>query len=221
MKVKSVKKSIKRLTVDMEVAETHSYQLDNGCITHNTVSQLVDAASGIHARHNDYYIRTVRSDMKDPLSDFMIAQGFPHEPDQFAKDSTWVFSFPMKVPNDSVTRKEISAIDQLKIWKTYQVAWCEHKPSVTISVKDEEWPEVFMWVYKNWEWMSGISFLPFDDHVYPQAPYQDCSKKEYEELLAKMPQNVVWSDLSKYETGTDTTTGSQELACSGPSGCEI
>lgn len=221
MKVKSIKKAAARLTVDMEVANTHTYQLDNGCVTHNTVSQLTDSASGIHTRHSEYYIRTVRNDMKDPLSQFMIDAGIPHEPDQFSKDSTWVFSFPMKSPESSITRKDISAIEQLRIWKSYQIGWCEHKPSVTISVKENEWPKVIAWVYDNWEWMSGISFLPYDDHVYPQAPYQDCTKEEYEEFLKKMPASIDWAQLSKYETGTDSTTGSQELACSAAGGCDI
>jgi ribonucleoside-triphosphate reductase (thioredoxin) len=177
-----------------------------------TVSQLVDSSSGIHARHNDYYIRTVRGDKKDPLAKMMVDMGFPVEDDVMKPDNTWVFSFPMKAPENSVFRTDMTAIEQLELWKTYQIGWCEHKPSVTISVKEHEWFEVGAWVYKNFEWMSGVSFLPHSEHTYRQAPYQDCTKEEYEAFLENMPKNVDWSELSKYET-TDQTEGSQELAC--------
>ena len=184
-----------------------------------TVSQLVDAASGIHTRHNPYYIRTVRGDKKDPLTQFMIDQGIPCEDEINSPDTTVVFSFPKKAPENAVCRKDLSAIDQLKLWLLYQRHWCEHKPSVTISVKDHEWMEVGAWVYKYFDEISGISFLPFSDHTYDQAPYQDCSKEEYEALLATMPAKIDWSALSTYEK-EDNTKGSQTLACSG-NACEI
>ena len=184
-----------------------------------TVSALVDSSSGIHARHAPYYIRTVRADKKDPLAKMMKDMGFPCEDDVMKPEHTYVFSFPMKSPDRAVFRKDLTAIQQLEIWLTYQRSWCEHKPSITVSVREEEWPEVGAWVYNHFDELSGVSFLPFSDHSYKQAPYQDCSKEEYEELLAKMPKNINWMDLAKYEK-TDATTGSQELSCSA-GGCEI
>lgn len=184
-----------------------------------TVSQLVDSASGIHARHSPYYVRTVRSDKKDPLAKMMIDMGFPYEDDVMKPDHTYVFSFPVKSPENAIYRKDMSAIEQLELWLTYQRHWCEHKPSITVSVKEEEWVDVGAWVWKHFDEMSGVSFLPFSDHVYRQAPYQDCTKEEYEALLAKMPKNVDWSKLADYEK-VDATTGSQELACVAGA-CEI
>ena len=184
-----------------------------------TVSQLVDAASGIHARHNPYYIRTVRGDKKDPLTKMMMDYGFPVEDDAMNPSHTSVFSFPMKVDEGAVFRTDLAAIEQLELWLIYQKYWCEHKPSVTISVKENEWLEVGAWVYKHFDFMSGVSFLPFAEHTYKQAPYQDIKKEEYEILLDKMPKEVVWSKLSEYEK-TDMTIGSQELSCAA-GGCEI
>ena len=184
-----------------------------------TVSQLVDSASGIHARHNPYYIRTVRADKKDPLAVFMKDAGFPVEDDVMKPEHTFVFSFPMKAPQNAVMRTDMTAIEQLELWLTYQKAWCEHKPSVTISVKEHEWIEVGAWVYENFEWMSGVSFLPFSEHVYKQAPYQDIDATTYEEELQKMPTNVDWAMLSQYEQ-SDMTEGAQELACVAGA-CEI
>ena len=184
-----------------------------------TVSQLVDAASGIHARHNPYYVRTVRGDKKDPLAIMMADMGFPCEDDVMKPDHTLVFSFPMKSPDQAVFRTDMTAIEQLELWKVYQDAWCEHKPSVTISVKEEEWMDVGAWCYKYFDYMSGVSFLPFSDHTYRQAPYQDCSEEEYKELLDNMPKNIDWSLLSNYES-TDLTLGAQEMACAA-GGCEI
>ena len=184
-----------------------------------TVSQLVDSASGIHARHNPYYIRTVRADKKDPLAIMMKDMGFPVEDDITKPQHTYVFSFPQKSPDHAVFRTDMSAIKQLELWLMYQRHWCEHKPSVTVSVKEEEWPEVGAWVYNHFDEMSGVSFLPFSDHVYKQAPYTDCTKEEYEALAAKMPKEVDWTKLATYEK-QDTTTGSQELACVA-GGCEI
>ena len=177
-----------------------------------TVSQLVDAASGIHARHNPYYIRTVRGDNKDPLTEFMKAQGIPNEPDVMKPDSTTVFSFPMKSPSKAVTRNDMSATQQLELWLTYQRHWCEHKPSVTISVKENEWMDVGAWVYEHFDEVSGISFLPFSEHTYQQAPYQDINAEQYKEFLTKMPKKVEWSLLSEFEK-EDTTSGGRELAC--------
>ena len=184
-----------------------------------TVSQLVDSASGIHARHSSYYIRTVRGDNKDPLTQFMKDQGIPSEPDVMKPDATTVFSFPQKSPEGAITRNDMTALEQLDLWLTYQRHWCEHKPSVTITVKDDEWMEVGAWVYKNFDEVSGVSFLPHSDHTYQQAPYQACSKREYEDALALMPQKIDWSKLSDYET-EDTSKGTSTFACAGGS-CEI
>jgi len=184
-----------------------------------TVSQLVDSASGIHARHSDYYIRTVRGDNKDPLTQFMKDQGIPYEPCVFKGDTTTVFSFPQKSPDNAVTRNDMTAIEQLETWLTYQRHWCEHKPSVTISVRESEWLDVGAFVYKHFDEMSGVSFLPHSDHTYQQAPYQDCTKDEYEVLLAKMPERIDWAKLSEYEQ-EDNTVAMQTMACSGDS-CEI
>ncbi len=179
-----------------------------------TVSQLVDSASGIHTRHSPYYIRTVRCDKKDPLTQLMVDEGIPNEPDITKPDSVTVFSFPTASPKNSITRHSMGAIEQLKMWKKYQDEWCEHKPSCTVSVKEEEWMSVGAWVYENFDKISGISFLPYTDHVYKQAPYQDITKEEYLELKNKMPTTIDFSLLKNYEF-EDNTTGSQELACTG------
>jgi len=177
-----------------------------------TVSQLVDSASGIHARHNPYYIRTVRGDNKDPLTEFMKSCGIPNEPDVMKKEHTTVFSFPMKAPSGSVCRTDMTAIEQLEIWKTYAKHWCEHKPSVTISVKEEEWVPVGAWCWENFEYLSGVSFLPFSDHTYQQAPYQDIDEDTYKKLVKAMPSSINWAKLKDFEK-EDNTKGSQELAC--------
>jgi ribonucleoside-triphosphate reductase (thioredoxin) len=178
-----------------------------------TVSQLVDAASGIHARHNDYYIRTVRGDNKDPLTQFLKEQGVYSEPDVMKPDSTTVFSFAMKSPDSAVTRTQMTAIEQLELWKTYAIHWCEHKPSVTITVKEDEWMEVGSWVYDNFDVASGVSFLPHSDHTYQQAPYQDIDADEYLEWQERYGKLAIdWQALSEYER-EDNTSGSRELAC--------
>jgi len=184
-----------------------------------TVSQLVDSASGIHARHSPYYIRTVRGDNKDPLTKFLADQGVPNEPDVMKPDNTTVFSFPQKAPAGAVTRNDMSAIEQLEMWLTYQRHWCEHKPSITVSVRDSEWVSVGAFVYEHFDEMSGVSFLPHSDHTYQQAPYQDCEKSDYETLLSLMPKEIDWSKLSDYEQ-EDNTAGMQTMACSGDV-CEI
>ena len=184
-----------------------------------TVSQLVNAASGIHPRHNDYYIRTIRADKKDPLTQFLIDKGFPWEDAAENPDSTVVFSFPFKSPTNAVNRKDISAIDHLTLWKIYANHWCEHKPSITVSLKEPEWLEVANFVYTNFDDMSGISFLPMTEHMYKQAPYQDCNKETYFRLLEKMPIGVNWESFSSYEK-EDLTSGTQELACTADA-CEV
>jgi ribonucleoside-diphosphate reductase alpha chain len=184
-----------------------------------TVSQLVDSASGIHARHSHYYIRTVRGDNKDPLTQFMKDQGIPNEPDVMKPDSTTVFSFPQKSPEGAITRNDMTAIEQLETWLTYQRHWCEHKPSITVTVRDHEWVEVGAFVYNHFDEMSGVSFLPHSDHTYKQAPYQECSKSDYEMLLSVMPKKIDWSKLSDYEK-EDTSKGTSTFACVGGS-CEI
>ena len=184
-----------------------------------TVSQLVDAASGIHARHNDYFIRTVRGDNKDPLTEFMRDKNVPNEPDVTSPDNVTVFSFPMKSPNNAVCRNDMSALEQLELWLKIANNYCEHKPSVTISVKEHEWLEVGSWCWNNFGSLSGISFLPFSEHTYKQAPYQDIDKNMYVDLSTKMPLSIDWNELQQYEKG-DTTTSTQELACIGGV-CEI
>ena len=183
-----------------------------------TVSQLTDSASGIHARHSEYYIRTVRADNKDPLCQFMKDLGFPNEPDGMKPDHTTVFSFPIKSPK-SVYRNDLTALQQLEMWLVYQENWCEHKPSVTITVREHEWLEVGAWVYAHFDKISGISFLPHSDHTYKQAPYQECGVGDYETLAAQIPTGVDWSGLCKYEK-EDQTAGTQTLACSGDK-CEM
>ena len=184
-----------------------------------TVSQLVGVSSGMHPWHSEYYIRTVRGDKKDPITQFLIDSGIPAEDDVMKPQDTIVFSFPVKAPEHAITRDKVNAIQQLEIWLTYQRHWCEHKPSVTITVKEDEWMEVGAWVYKHFDECSGISFLPYSDHTYVQAPYQEIDEAAYKALVAKMPKSINWEALSLYEL-EDSTTGSQALACvSGE--CEI
>ena len=185
-----------------------------------TVSQLTGVSSGMHPWHNDYYIRTVRGDKKDPLTQFLVESGVPAEDDAMKPNDTTVFSFPIKAPDNAVLRNDLTAVEHLDIWLTYQRHWCEHKPSITVSVKEDEWMEVGAWVWKNFDEVSGISFLPYSDHTYKQAPYQDATKEEYNEMVKKMPKEIRWSDLVFYET-EDGTKGSQELACSADTGCEV
>ena len=220
MKINSITKNKEpQFTVDIEVGGTHTYQLGNNTVSHNTVSQLVDSASGIHTRHNPFYIRTVRGDKKDPLTRMMQDSGFVWEECAMNPSHTVVFSFPMKVAADSVFRHDMTAIEQLDMWKLYQNYFCEHKPSITVSVKEGEWLDVQAWVYKNFDLMSGVSFLPFSDHTYQQAPYQDCSEEEYENLKKMLPSDVDWSKLSDYEK-EDMTTSTREMNCSAGA-CEI
>ena len=184
-----------------------------------TVSQLVDSASGIHPRHSEYYIRTVRGDNKDPLTQFMINSGVPAEPAVGNEETMTVFSFPVKSPKGALTRDGITAIEHLELWKVYAEHWCEHKPSITVSVREHEWLEVGAWVYDNFDYLSGVSFLPFSEHTYQQAPYTECTEKEYNNLLTNMPKAIQWEKLRELEI-EDTTTGSQELSCTGEV-CEV
>ena len=209
--VKTNKKWAEKLGINQSVAIT--------CVKPSgTVSQLVDSASGIHPRFSKYYIRRVRSDKKDPLAVFMEQAGFPVEQDVMTPSSS-VFSFPVKAPKSSTTVSEVGAMEQLKLWKTYQNHWCEHKPSITVYYTDDEFLEVAQWIWENFDLCSGISLLPVSDHVYQQAPYEDISKEKYQELTQQMPMNVDWNDLEQFEK-EDNTTGSQELACTGGA-CEI
>lgn len=184
-----------------------------------TVSQLVNSASGIHTRHAKYYIRRVRGDNKDPLTQYLIAMGFPNEPDVTKPNATTVFSFPMKAPQGALLRTDLTAIQQLELWKIYQLEWCEHKPSVTVSVKEHEWPSVGGWVYENFDYISGVSFLPHSDHTYRQAPYEDTTEEGYNDLIKKMPPAINWTELNMFEA-EDNTSGMQTLACSAD-GCEV
>jgi ribonucleoside-diphosphate reductase alpha chain len=184
-----------------------------------TVSQLVDSASGIHPRHSAYYIRTVRGDNKDPLTAFMQDQGIPSEPDVMKPDATTVFSFPVKAPQNAILTADLTAIEQLETWLMYQRHWCEHKPSITVNVRKDEWFSVGAFVYEHFDEMSGVSFLPYNEHTYQQAPYQEVGKNDYKNLLDLMPKTIDWSKLSEYEK-EDTTAGSQTLACTGDV-CEI
>jgi ribonucleoside-diphosphate reductase alpha chain len=185
-----------------------------------TVSQLVGVSSGMHAWHSEYYIRTVRGSKGDPISVFLKEVGIPVEDDVMKPNDTYVFSFPIKAPKGAITREHLTAIDHLNIWLVYQRAWCEHKPSITVSVKEDEWMEVGAWVYKHFDEVSGISFLPHSDHTYKQAPYQEVTKEQYEDLVSRMPKSIRWEDLSFYET-EDGTSGTQTLACTSDGNCEI
>ncbi|MBT8450110.1 MAG: ribonucleoside-triphosphate reductase, partial [Gammaproteobacteria bacterium] len=176
-----------------------------------TVSQLVGASSGIHPRYSEYYIRRVRNDVKDPMSQVMIDHGVPYEVD-VTNPNQYVFSYPIKSPPLAPTVRTSGAIEQLELWKIYDKEWCEHKPSVSIYVKEHEWLTVGDWVYQNFHHMSGVSFFPFDDHVYQQAPYEPITEEEYNEMIKDFPDELDFDNLIYNE---DTTTASQELACQG------
>jgi ribonucleoside-diphosphate reductase alpha chain len=185
-----------------------------------TVSQLTGVSSGMHPWHSEYYIRTVRGDKKDPLTQFLKESGVPAEDDVMKPTDTTVFSFPIKAPKNAVMRDELTATEHLDIWLAYQREWCEHKPSITISVRENEWMEVGAWVWKYFDELSGISFLPHSEHSYRQAPYQEIDKEKYEQFVNNFPKDIRWADLVFYET-EDGTTGSQSLACSSDTGCEV
>lgn len=184
-----------------------------------TVSQLTGVSSGIHPWYSKHYIRTVRADNKDPLTQFLKDFGVPNEPDVMKPDATTIFSFPIAAPKNAVVTEDLSAIDHLEVWKMYRTHWTEHNPSVTINVKEDEWVDVAAWVYDNFDHIGGVSFLPASEHTYKQAPYQEVSEVEYREMVEKMPKNIPWQSLPLYEL-EDSTTGSQELACTSGA-CEI
>ena len=216
--------NLRQWAVDMNIEEAAKIGIPASaavtCVKPSgTVSQLVGVSSGMHAWHSDYYIRTVRGDKKDPITQFLKDTGIPSEDDVMKPNDTTVFSFPVKAPEHAITRDKLTAIQQLEVWLVYQRHWCEHKPSITVSVKEDEWMEVGAWVYKYFDEVSGISFLPYSEHTYVQAPYQEVTKDQYEEMLSKMPKTIDWTALSLYEL-EDSTTGTQALACvSGE--CEI
>ena len=189
----------------------------NFCKPSGTVSQLVNSSSGIHPRFSPYYIRRVRADVKDPLSQLMIDQGIPYEVD-ITKESNYVFSFPQQAPKGAICTKDVSAMEQLRLWKIYQDHWCDHKPSITVYYSDDEFLEIGAWLYRNFDDISGISFLPRDGHVYKQAPYESISEEMYNDKLSKMP-DLNWSLLGSYEQD-DMTEGQQTLACTA-GGCEL
>jgi ribonucleoside-diphosphate reductase alpha chain len=210
--VETNKKWAKKLGINQSAAIT--------CVKPSgTVSQLVDSASGIHTRHSKFYLRTVRADKKDPLAKLMVDQGVYHEDDVTKPDHTYVFYFPTKSPETCMTRTDLTALEHLDIWKKYQDEWCEHKPSVTISVKESEWLDVGAWVWNNFDAVSGISFLPYADHSYRQAPYQEISEEEYNEWLTKTTDKVDWNLITEYEK-EDSTESTKELACTANT-CEI
>jgi len=209
--VKTNKKWAEKLGINQSVAIT--------CVKPSgTVSQLCDSASGIHPRFSKHYIRRVRSDTKDPLAEFMTASGFPVEQDLMSPASL-VYSFPIKSPTGSTTVNQVGAMQQLTLWKLYQNHWCEHKPSITVYYTDDEFLQVAQWIWNNFDICSGISLLPYSDHVYQQAPYEEIDAVQYKKLVAEMPTDVDWNDLQNFEQ-EDNTTGSQELACVGGA-CEI
>jgi ribonucleoside-diphosphate reductase alpha chain len=184
-----------------------------------TVSLLAGCSSGIHPRYSRHYIRTVRADKKDPLAKLMVEMGFPHEDDVVKPEYNWVFSFPMKSPENSVLRDDITAIKHLELWKIYQDHWTEHKPSVTIQVRESEWMEVGAWVYRHFDSISGVAFLPYSGHNYRQAPYQEITEVEYKRLLDEFPKNIDWSKLGQFEQ-EDNTQIEKQFACNGDS-CEL
>ena len=217
-KLEQLKQAAVKTNADLSVLLGISQSTAITCVKPSgTVSQLVNSASGIHTRHSPYYIRRVRGDKKDPLTHFLKEAGIPTEDCVMKPDSTAVFSFPIKSPDGCKVREDLTAVDHLELWMMYQKHWCEHKPSVTISVKEDEWLDVGAWVWNNFNDISGISFLPWDGGTYKQAPYEECTEQEYNEMLAKMPTKINWAELVEDD---DNVKGVQELACTA-GGCEI
>jgi ribonucleoside-diphosphate reductase alpha chain len=217
--------SLREIAVETNINEANAIGINpSAAITcvkpSGTVSQLTGVSSGMHPWHSDYYIRTVRGDKKDPLTQFLTDCGIPAEDDVMKPSDTTVFSFPIKAPNNAVMRDDLTATEHLDIWLVYQRAWCEHKPSITVSVREHEWMEVGAWVWKYFDELSGISFLPHSEHSYRQAPYQEIDKEKYDSFVKNFPKEIRWEDLIFYET-EDGTTGSQSLACSSDAGCEV
>jgi ribonucleoside-diphosphate reductase alpha chain len=216
-KLSNMLESLKQIAISTNEVEAEKLGINKSaaitCVKPSgTVSQLTGVSSGMHPWHSEYYVRTVRGDKKDPLTRFLVDAGVPAEDDVMKPNDTTVFSFPVKAPKNAVLRKDLTAIEHLETWLVYQRAWCEHKPSITVSVKEDEWMEVGAWVFKHFDELSGISFLPYSDHTYKQAPYQDATQEEYLDLVSKMPSEIRWADISFYEL-EDGTTGSQDLAC--------
>lgn len=213
---------VEAIVANAALAETMGINASTAITTgkpSGTVSQLTYSASGIHAWHSPFYNRNVRADNKDALTQFMIDVGIPNAPDVMAPDSTTVFSFPTKAPEGAVTRNDMTALEQLELWKVYKTCWTEHNPSITVSVRENEWIEVANWVYENWSVVGGISFLPYDDHTYKQAPYEEIDQVQYVAAMMDMPESINWKLLSAYEE-EDTTSGSQTLSCSAGN-CEV
>ena len=216
MKIKKItKRKNQELTVDIEVTGNHTYQLSNGMVSHNTVSQLCNTASGIHPRYSKYYIRRVRNDKKDPLSNLMIEQGIPY----VEEGEKYVFEFYVKSPENSVCGNDLTALQQLNLWKVYRNVFCDGNPSQTIYYTDDEFFAVADWVWNNWNDVGGLSFFPKDDHIYENAPYEPISEEKYNELAGKFPEKIEWDGLSEFETH-DTTQIETELACAGGA-CEL
>jgi ribonucleoside-diphosphate reductase alpha chain len=191
----------------------------NHCKPSGTVSQLVDSASGIHPRHAKYYIRRIRQDNKDPLTQFLKDKGIPNEPCVLKPESTTVFSFPMAAPEGGVVREQVDALAHLDLWALFNRHWSDHQVSVTINVEEHEWPRVGAWVYDKFDELSGISFLPYDGGTYRQAPYEEVGEETYVSALKNMPKDIDWTGLSAYEN-EDNTEGVQTLACTAGH-CEI
>tara|TARA_R100000152_G_C6780593_1_gene213559 strand:- start:2436 stop:4349 length:1914 start_codon:yes stop_codon:yes gene_type:complete len=189
------------------------------CKPSGTTSCVAGTSSGMHPRYSLYYIRRARIDVKDPICQFMIDKNIPHEPCIASPDKTMIFSFPISSPAGAMTQQEIDPVNHLDLWLEYQKSWCDHKPSITVSYTDENFLEVGHWVWSNWDYVSGISFLPYDNNVYDQAPFESISKADYDKLMDQMPEEIDWLGLTRYETD-DMTTSSQELACQGGA-CEV
>jgi len=224
-KLSSILKELREIAVATNEKEAASIGINpSAAITcvkpSGTVSQLTGVSSGMHPWHSEYYIRTVRGDKKDPLTQFLTESGVPAEDDVMKPNDTTVFSFPIKAPKNAVMRDDLTAVQHLDIWLVYQRDWCEHKPSITVSVKEHEWMEVGAWIWKHFDEVSGISFLPHSEHSYRQAPYQEISENQYNDALSDFPDEIRWADLVFYET-EDGTSGSQTLACSSDTGCEV
>jgi ribonucleoside-diphosphate reductase alpha chain len=185
-----------------------------------TTSQLVDCSSGIHARHSRYYIRSIRGDNKDPLTKYMKSIGVPNEPEVSKPDDITVFYFPIESPAHAVLRKDMTAMRQLDLWRLYRNHWCEHNPSVTVNVKDHEWFEVQAWVWKHFDEIGGISFLPYSDPNYPQLPYNEVDLATYEELVEQSPVSIDFTGLIEFEIEDGTKGAAAEMACTS-GGCEL
>jgi ribonucleoside-diphosphate reductase alpha chain len=185
-----------------------------------TVSLLADCSSGIHPAFYPYYIRRARLSNTDPVFKFLSSIGVPNEPANGQADTTSVVSFPLKSPSHAIFLKDVGAIEHLELWKKYRQSWCDHNPSVSINVRESEWMAVGAWVYDNFDLATGISFFPYSDNVYEQAPYEEITQAQYDAMVASMPKDIDWSGVGEFEK-TDMTEGAQNLACVAPDGCAI